>query len=382
MGKGIIVLFFLLAEVSTYKLTSVNFQPISSIGDISINTKSFVYSDDCFLVTADLDYDCDLPSNCKPVIRTHIKVSGMSVIVCIGHFGRVSTGPFVAFTLYPLVSPKIITDHVLWATKHTSNRDKYLFVPKPLVSHFNSYEDSFPHVYVDGNRVCVKSNLQTIAVRFFTRSPEPSINVLNPWALSSVAQIPLLMSDYPRDCSIGNKHGILPPNCTMIPVNYTHAVCENVWFSYKPNLCYSDYELKRYEYKNYHNDVCKLPSIPTKASLETSEDPNWFVKAVQTVVEWLFTLVKPLAKFLIDVVSYILDMLWEIFEPMYKKLFTTIISWDNEYLIFEMILLTLTVTYRSNVFAGVLTVVVFGLVFGYNRRFEFQLLTWLHEFTL
>lgn len=159
----------------------------------------------------------------------------------------------------------------------------------------------------------------------------------------------------------------------ILPLNNSHSVCSHVWVRYPEAFsCPSDYAYRKDLY--LPEDVCVPITTPNLKS-DDKEDGGWLHRALSSVVLWTLTLTDKLSNFVVLVLKAICNILFILMSEFLDTIHTTFEQYDKKYTLFEFLLLLLVVVYRSNLPAGVLFTVVYGLTVGFKRSGEFRLHT-------
>ncbi|UHK03238.1 MAG: hypothetical protein FMFV1_gp3 [Hangzhou merodon fulcratus virga-like virus 1] len=355
--------------ISGYPNTEANvtFVNVRMMAEFAVKTNTYEYSKHCFTVTTDLTSDCALPSYCDPVLKLFHILNDIHTVVCVGHSGENAAKDSILVKVFPIKHPHMITDHIVWLTLPGT---KYLFYPKPFLSVLNTLSHLFPKLYNSENQVCLKANMHTYAVKFLNRQPENPRHILGSWTLSRKAQLPFLFQSTNEYKCDGTT--FLPANCTLIPISYTQAVCENVWFNYSNKICPDDYKVKTYSDSRVF-DICATPLITRAIPKNQFTDDGWLLGSLQKFFHWVIEQLENIFLAIFRILKKILLDLLSDFETLMSNLAEQIIEIDADYCIFEYALLVLIITYRSNLPASIIFIVLIMILFGIKRNSDIRL---------
>lgn len=376
--------------LSTFLLTLILIPPINSLRS-NLNFKydkpeftllvalRVLLSDDNSCMQATIGTECNLPKRCEPIYRYHLRLNLEDVLICVGSHTTRSSGTMVnIFNAYPLDIKGDFVPRELYFVDVTSLEKRYLYsllLPRAtllqLVTHYDSPHSFYVNSFME---VCARGNHLPTLSTFLLRKLTPAVRYeLSFRHAPFIEKIPLFD---PVSCD-GKIYNY--PTCkNLIKLNSTIAVCSNNWVEYPPsNMCPTNREYRTGAYT--YDDICV--NI-TRISEKSQAPPDgWLQKSLKSVVLWLMQLVDEFVTFLEKCITKILSILVDILLNQLERLDEYIEYIDTRYIVFELLLVSFIITYRSNFYAAVLFVIIYGLSFGYQRILSFRLLYLIRSVT-
>nr|QGA87339.1 hypothetical protein [Hammarskog virga-like virus] len=321
-------------------------------------------------IKAVVNGECFLPDFCSPIIRYHKHIGQQVVLICAGYRSARSIEPVLEkFEAYPIDSVLQVTPKELYfvlvsplggAPTHA------LIIPLAILRLLAAQSEPPHEFYVDPElRVCAYGSfLPQISTFLQRRIPVLTNNVtlINP---------PFVTHETEISCKRPFRDATCP---NMIILNRTHGLCAHTWVRVIPEyLCPRDFEYRHGFFTL--PDICVNITQPeTKPTLQVNYDDSWLQKNLKLVIMWFIDSAEVVVNFIENCFLKLLRKMTAFIFQELAQLQKYLEAFDAEYVMFEMLLLLTFITYRSNIHAAILLVVVFGLVCGYSRTMDFRLL--------
>lgn len=311
---------------------------------------------------------CDLPPRCGKVLEHDVATTwyGSRVHLCMGnttwlHYPLVDLKFFNA--LLPS-SKRSVPTHFVWATLIVGETIRYAFVPRTYEAHGLKTQLEKTQLTTDWSSLCIYESREDLLFRFLTEEAESSSNVLTSWTLRAKAFVPIATKDF--GCSY---------QCTPLPYNQTHGFCNEALTSpLKYTSCGSVFALRPLTNGVYITPHVCMSLLPSETNVVTHYFQSLDVKHL------LFSLIEAFLREICDMCVRVFDDAYPAFERLVAHLFFQLrprfyhfinyaILLDRDYYILEYCVVFFFITYRSNLAAGILGVLLIFVAIGGQRHY-------------
>lgn len=316
---------------------------------------------------------CELPDYCGQVERFHMKVQDLLLVICAGHHvlpgHKSDVEIFKAYSLD--ARGEFIPVELYFIDVYSLDR-KYRYsvvLPWAMLSKLvvkTAVQHSF---YVDKDlRICRRGTYLRSLTRLLSRRILDSEKQLYP------GDAPFLEANSLRGASCRPSGTHEPYSCTdLIVVNETYALCSSVWTQLHPGACPMDRQYRRGEFG--FEDVCtNITVLEKKKAFGEDPDDGWLQRSLKQVVNWLTTKIDDFAEFIEGLFLKLLEKVIAFMFSQLEVLDSLVEFVDSRYVVFELMVVSFIICYRSNLPAALIFVVIFGVTCGYDRTRDFRLL--------
>nr|QHA33760.1 hypothetical protein [Atrato Virga-like virus 6] len=345
----------------------INFHHTSPNYKMLVQYGRLEFSSECFKAT--IGKSCNLPTHCNSVSSHHLTIDNKIVLICIGYLGDTTALRTLRFYQISSMIPIVPQDLLFVAVAKLDGKLEHAFLlPGPLLSAFAHHPVLSHDFYVNTDfKICKRGDSLSALSPYLKRRLTLNNGLLDNYVLDH-KHLPFVCESNKRYiCSdkLSNDGNFKRSTCrSLIVVNSTHALCSHVWVQFPDKLCPTDYKYRTGMYT--YPEICTSISESDESKLKT--EGNWLTKALVAVVDWLFKATEKVIDFLEKCLLIIFERLGVL---IYKQLLTiesVIEDWDEQYLLFELLLINFYLVYKSNSTAAILFTIIFGIVVGYTRE--------------
>lgn len=160
----------------------------------------------------------------------------------------------------------------------------------------------------------------------------------------------------------------------LVSINSTHAIRRAFWLDHA-KMCYKDVAPVLSPYQPY-SWACTGVGKPVSKSRQ-SDDPNWLESAFRSFSMWVGREVDAVVDWVVKVIIKIVEYLFAEVVKIIAQVWLDIMELDTSYYIVETMVLLFIVTYRSNLSAGVILIVIIYVTVGLKREYPIRLMALL-----
>lgn len=292
----------------------------------------------CMIVRYEAIESCPTIDGCRPLANKRVLLGRITYHVCYGTLD-VEPEPFV-------ITVTSSSDEFI----HFSRDSKYILLMYSSVVYTytngdNEFYETDQMIQRDG-KICVAQDLVHTAISLLKHS----VNMQSP-------------ADNDNVCG----------DMDMVSINSTHAIRRAFWLGHG-KMCHIDAYPILSQYKPYAW-ACTAVGSAIKGPNE-NDDPGWLERSFRSFTQWVAkeidALVDWLVRFILKVVEFLLAELFKVL----KQIWRDVMALDSSYYIIETLVLMFVVTYRSNLAASVILIVILFTTVGLKRGHSFRLMGW------
>lgn len=157
----------------------------------------------------------------------------------------------------------------------------------------------------------------------------------------------------------------------MVSINSTHAIRRAFWLGHA-KMCRRDAHPVISVYQPYSWACAKIGRPPKKT--HTDDDPGWLERAFRSITQWVANEVDALVDWIVRFIVKIVEYLFAEVLKVLGQVWSDIMKLDNTFYIVETMVLLFLVTYRSNLSAGIILIVIVYITVGLKRVHPFRLM--------
>lgn len=348
--------------------SEIKFENVTSTYKMLVQYGRLETSPQCFKAT--IGKSCNLPSKCNSVSYHHLSIDNKVILICIGYLG--DTLALRTLKFYPLANViSVIPQDLYFVTVEKLNKDfdHAILLPEYLIKAFVHHPSNLYEFFIDKDfNVCKRGDILSAVAPFLRRRLTVNSGLIQKLVIDP-KHVPFVCKTTKQYNCIDNQlhlsENFKKGTCRAhLIINTTHALCSHAWVQYPDKLCPTDYK--------YRTGMYTYPEMCTSISESDGSKPktegNWLTQALVAVVDWLFRAAEKVIDFLESCLGLIVERLGVF---IYNQLLTvenTFEEWDEQFLLFELLIINFVIVYRSNSTAAILFTLIFGILIGYSRE--------------